>query len=210
APGTKGTLRRRAPGRPPRTSRPAAAGEGGRRGTAPPPRAGESSPRQLREHRPEAFRAAHSRLFDHLCATAPHRPDTLAGLQPLYQAVTHGCLAGRQPEVCQEVYIDRILHGTGAGGFYSTDTLGAFGADLGAVAAFLEERGRRLAPSLSDPSRAWLLSEAARQLLALGRLTEAVEPMREGMERRIEAENWEQAAVSASNLSLLKVTLGRL
>src|SRR5262249_62198908 len=139
APGTKGTLRRRAPGRPPRTSRPAAAGEGGRRGTAPPPRAGESSPRQLREHRPEAFRAAHSRLFDHLCATTPHRPDTLPGLRPLYQAVTHGCLAGRQREACYKVYVDRILHGTGDHGLYSTNQLGAYVADLRAVAAFFAE-----------------------------------------------------------------------
>jgi hypothetical protein len=41
--------------------------------------------RQLRDRRPEAFRAAHSRLFDHLCTATPYRPDTLDGLQPLYQ-----------------------------------------------------------------------------------------------------------------------------
>ncbi len=166
--------------------------------------------RQLREKRPEAFRAAHSRLFDHLCATTPHRPDTLPGLQPLYQAVTHGCLAGRQQEACDEVYRDRILRGVGAEGFYSTKKLGAIGADLGAVAAFFEEPWRRLAPNLSEPHQAWLLNEAAFHLRALGRLTEAVEPMREGMERRIGAENWNEAAITASNLSELEVTLGRL
>jgi tetratricopeptide (TPR) repeat protein len=166
--------------------------------------------RQLRDRQPDAFRASHSRLFDHLCATTPHRPDTLAGLQPLYQAVTHGCLAGRQQEACEQVYRDRILRGTGDDGFYSWWQLGAIGADLGAVAVFFEEPWRRLASGLSGPDQAWLLSEAALRLRGLGRLTEAVQPMREGMERRIEAENWKNAAVSASNLSELEVTLGWL
>jgi tetratricopeptide (TPR) repeat protein len=166
--------------------------------------------RQLRERRTEAFRAAHSRLFDHLCATTPHQPDTLAGLQPLYQAVTHGCLAGRQQEARKEVYIDRILRGADSGGAYSTFQLGAIGANLGAVAAFFEEPWRRMSASLSAPHQAWLLNEAAFFLRALGRLTEAVGPMREGMERYIEAVNWKAAAISASNLSELVVTLGRL
>ena len=68
---------------------------------------------QLRTTQPEAWRNAHSRLFDHLCASTEHRPDTLLGLQPLYQAVTHGCLAGRQPEAREKVYRDRILRGAG-------------------------------------------------------------------------------------------------
>jgi len=167
--------------------------------------------RQLREKRPEAFRAAHSRLFDHLCETTPERPDTLAGLQPLYQAVTHGCLAGRQPEARKNVYVDRILRGTGgADRFYSTDKLGAFGADLGAVAAFFEEPWRRLAPNLSAPGQAWLLNQAAVRLRALGRLTEAAEPMRVALKMAEDAENWESAAIGAGNLSELEVTLGRL
>ncbi len=166
--------------------------------------------RQLRDRRPEAFRAAHSRLFDHLCATTAYRPDTLAGLQPLYQAVTHGCLAGRHREACDKVYVDRILRGTGDDGAYSMTKLGAFGADLGAVAAFFEEPWCRLTPNLSESDQAWLLNAAAVCLRALGRLTEAVEPMRKGMERRVKSENWKEAAISASNLSELEATLGRL
>jgi tetratricopeptide (TPR) repeat protein len=166
--------------------------------------------RQLRDQRPESYRAAHSRLFDHLCATTPHRPDTLAGLQPLYQAVTHGCLAGRQQEACEKVYRDRILRGSGSDGFYSSKKLGAMSADLGAVAAFFEEPWRQLAPNLSVPDQAWLLNQAAFYLRALGRLTESVEPMRVGGEMRVAESNWKQAAVSYNNLSQLEVTLGRL
>jgi tetratricopeptide (TPR) repeat protein len=78
------------------------------------------------------------------------------------------------------------------------------------VAAFFEEPWRRLAPNLSEPDQARLFFQAAYCLRALGRLTEAVEPMREGMKRYIEAKNWKEAAACASDLSQLEVTLGRL
>ena len=166
--------------------------------------------KQLREQQPEAFCAAHSRLFDYLCKSTEPQPDTVAGLQPLYQAVVHGCLAGRQQEACDNVYVDRILRGTGPGGNFSTFILGAIGANLGTVAAFFEEPWSRFSPNLTAPDQAWLLNEAAVFLRSLGRLTEAVEPMRVGMDRRVETTDWKNAAISASNLSELEVTLGRL
>lgn len=126
---------------------------------------------QLRTQHSESFQTAHARLFDHLCHSTEHHPDTLDGLQPLYQAVVHGCLAGRQQAACDKVYIDRILRGTGQGGYYSSKKLGAIGADLGAVAAFFEQPWTRLSPNLREEWQAWLLSEAAFRLRALGRLT---------------------------------------
>ena len=148
--------------------------------------------KQLRDTQPAAFQAAHSRLFDHLCKTTPHRPDTLDGLQPLYQAVVHGCLAGRQQEACEKVYRDRILRGTGSDGFYSTKKLGAIGADLAAVAAFFDEPWSRVSPNLSEADQAWLLNEAAFSLRALGRLTEALQPMRAGLEMAVQQEGLEE------------------
>ncbi|HRJ10544.1 MAG TPA: ATP-binding protein, partial [Prosthecobacter sp.] len=158
----------------------------------------------------DAFKMAHSRLFDHLCQSTEHRPDTLEGLQPLYQAVVHGCLAGRQQEAVEKVYDARILRGTGPGGFYSRTKLGAIGADLGAVAAFFDPPWSRLSPNLSEADQAWLLNEAALRLRALGRLTEAREPMRVTLEINAKAKQWENAAAVASNLSELEVTLGLL
>ena len=96
---------------------------------------------QLRTHFSKAWEGGHRRLFEHLCETIEHQPATLAGLQPLYQAVTHGCLAGLHEQACVNVYQDRILRGTGNNGFYSTSKLGAVAADLGAVACFLQHRG---------------------------------------------------------------------
>lgn len=110
---------------------------------------------ELRRVHEDAFRAAHARLFDHLCATTEHRPDGIDHLQPLYQAVVHGCLAGRQQEACDKVYFDRILRGTGSDGFYSRKKLGAVGADLAAVAAFFDEPWRRVSPNLGESDQAW-------------------------------------------------------
>jgi hypothetical protein len=166
--------------------------------------------KQLQDKDPAAFQAAHSRLFDHLCKTTEYRPDTLEGIAPLYQAVVHGCLAGRQKEACRKVYVDRILRGTGADGFYSWKLLGAIGTDLGAMAAFFDEPWSHVSPDLGDADQAWMLHEAAFRLRALGRLTEALQPMRSGLRFDLEVQDWENAARCSSNISDLEVTLGLL
>jgi hypothetical protein len=55
-----------------------------------------------------------------------------------------------------------------------------------------------------------LLSVAAFILRALGRLTEALEPMRAGLEADIARKDWKNAAIAASNLSELELTLGEV
>ncbi len=182
--------------------------DGSRRGIDAHPLLREYFARRLRERQPEAHRAAHRRLYEHLRATTREgqRP-TLEALQPLYQAVAHGCQAGLVEEARAEVYIARILRWNEA---YSTNKLGAVGADLGAVACFFEVPWSRVSPALTDAARAWLLNEAAFRLRALGRLGEALEPMRAGLEMRIEQEDWKNASISAGNLSELELTLGEV
>lgn len=169
---------------------------------------------QVKREQPAAFEQAHSRLFDHLCETTPYRPDGLAGLAPLYEAVSHGCLAGRQQETLHKVYVDRILRGTGGDGYYSLRQLGAFGADLSAQAGFFEmsdfDPWHQVSPNLNSTDQASVLSCASYSLRALGRLTEALHPMRAGLEMWIRQRAWKLAAVSACNLSESQVTLGRL
>ncbi len=162
---------------------------------------------QLKTKNPESWRSAHGRLFEHLRDSTPHQPDTLEGLQPLYQAVAHGCHAGRQQEACDGIYLDRISRGAEA---FVVKKLGAFGADLGAVACFFDPPWGRVSPALSEAAQAWLLSAAAFRLRALGRLTEALEPLRAGLEMGIAQENWKSAAIRASNLSELELTLGEV
>lgn len=161
----------------------------------------------LRNHQPEAWREGHRRLYEYLKASVPRRPEGLTALQPLYQAVAHGCLAGLYEEACDEVYQDRILRGTDV---YSLKKLGAFGADLGAVACFFVGPWRCLAPSLNEAYQAWLLNHAAFCLRALSRLDEALEPMRVGAEMLVNQEDWKNAAASYGNLSELQLTLGRV
>jgi len=163
---------------------------------------------RLHEAQPEAWRAAHRRIYEHLCATTKDKPDaTLEDLQPLYQAVAHGCHSGMQQDALEGVYYDRIVRGKE---FYSTHKLGAFGSDLGAVACFFESLWSRVSPALTEVFQAWLLNLAALRLSALGRLAEALEPMRAGLEMNIKLEIWKQAARAASNLSELERTLGEV
>lgn len=160
----------------------------------------------LRTQHPDAWRTAHRRLYEHLIATTKEGDEpTLEDLQPLYQAVAHGCFAGMQQDACEKVYRDRIQRRNEA---YSTRKLGAFGADLAAVTCFFEQPWSRPSPSLAEPEQAWVVSEAAFRLAALGRLTEALDPMRAGLEMAVHTEDWKQAAFRASNLSELELRLG--
>jgi len=161
--------------------------------------------KRLRDRALKAWRNGHSRLYEHLRDSVKHRPDTLDGLQPLYQAVTHGCHAGRYEEARLEVYRERILRGNE---FYSTKKLGAVGADLGAVACFFDQPWTNVSPLLAAEAGAWLRSVASFHLRALGRLTEALEPTRVGLLTAIEQEDWINAAIRGVNLSEFKLTLG--
>lgn len=164
--------------------------------------------RRLREQRPEAWRSGHRRLYHHLCATTKEgEQPTLEDLQPLYQAVAHGCHAGLQQEAFDEVYFARTLRGYE---YYSVKKLGAFGSDLGAVTCFFDLPWSRVSPALSAASQAELLNETGCSLRALGRLTEALLPMRSGLPIELKLGDWRNAAIRASNLSELEMMLGNV
>jgi len=166
--------------------------------------------RRVRQTSEAAWKEGHRRVFEYLCESTPYWPEGTYGLGPLYQAVAHGCQAGEVQKARDEVYRDRILRGTSHGGFYSGKKLGLVGADLGVLAWFFELPWSRPSPSLAKNAQAWLLNEAAIRLRTLGRLAEAVEPMRAGLERRVEHEHWMQAARVANNLSELELTRGEV
>ena len=163
---------------------------------------------RLRETYPGAWRKAHRRLYEHLKSSAPHRPESLSGLQPLYQAISHGCMAGMQRQALDDVFRDRILRGTERGGFYSTRKLGAFGADLDAISCFFEEPWEKVSGSLPEPDRACVFYMAGLSLGAAGRLDEALRPTRLGIEISKAQRNWEYAAIGAGRLSQFELALG--
>lgn len=161
---------------------------------------------QLKGKHHDAWQAGHKRIYEYLCeSTREGVQPTLEELQPLYQAVAHGCHAALQQEACDKVYFARIHRREEA---YSARKLGAYGSDLGAIACFFASPWSRVSPELTEKDQAWLLNEAATRLRALGRLTEAIEPMRTGLEIGVKQKNWRAAAIRANNLSELELTLG--
>jgi tetratricopeptide (TPR) repeat protein len=163
---------------------------------------------ELQDQIADSWQAAHRRLYEYLCETTADKPEpTLEDLQPLYQAVAHGCKTGLQQEACYEVYVARILRGKK---FYSKKKLGAFASDLGAVASFFETPWRNVSQVFSKSDEAWLLNDVAMGLRALGRLAESAEPLRYGMHHYVELESWRNAAMLSNNLSELELVLGDL
>jgi len=149
------------------------------------------------------------RLYEHLCETTKDQPDaTLEDLQPLYQAVAHGCQAGLQQEAMRQTFLARIERGDVR---YAMKKLGAFGSNLGAFASFFDSPWGTVLQTLAKEERAFLFGAVAFHLRALGRLTEALEPMRAGLKSRVEEEEyWVGAAIDASNLSELELALGEV
>ncbi len=152
------------------------------------------------------WRAAHKRLYEHLCETTNEGDQpTLEDLQPLYQAIAHGCHAGVEQDACDNVLYSRIQRHAE---YYSFRKLGAFGSGLGAVACFFDSPWTVVSPNVCESDQAWLISFATVCLRALGRLTEALDPMRASLQMVIQEEAWTRASAAVINLSDVELTLG--
>ncbi|MEO0433896.1 MAG: hypothetical protein AAF151_19600 [Cyanobacteria bacterium J06656_5] len=160
---------------------------------------------QLTAQYPDATREAHRRLYEHLKQKAPELPETLQEMMPLYHAVAHGGKAGLWQEALDDVFYNRIER---KGENFSSDKLGAMGTDLAALTALFEMPFSRPNPNLTEEDQAFVLNKASFRLRALGRLAEATQPMQLRVELGIAAKDWKNAALNASNLSELYLTLG--
>jgi hypothetical protein len=165
---------------------------------------------QLERRNSSAWQAANRRLYNHLRDTTREgKTPTLADLMPLYQAIAHGCRAGRHQEALDHIYVNRILRRqNGRIEFYSLLKLGAFGSNLAAISWFFDKPYGTPVATLKATDQVWVVAEAARHLSAVGRLLEALPGLREAA-RIFEAdENWALAAIAASNLSEAELRLG--
>lgn len=165
----------------------------------------------LKETQADSFRAAHSRLFDHLCRIARRQPDTLMEMQPLYQAIAHGCEAHRRRNAL-DVYIERILRNTRNDGYFSWKYLpSSTSSEIRAIASFFQEPWNTVWPIFRDSSvETWLLCAANYVLRDAVRLTEAVEPLSKAFHLYDDSGEYANATVAANNLSELSLLLGRL
>jgi MalT-like TPR region len=160
---------------------------------------------RLKEDAPEAWKEGHKRLFEHLQTVAPELPEDTVAMAPLYAAVVHGCHAGRRQEALDEVLWKRIRRGEEA---FNLRKFGAFGAELPVLAMFFDPPWARLAPGLTERWGAFVPGEAGFALRALGRLDEAAEPLRLGLEKRLGRKDWKNAAAESNNLSELYLARG--
>jgi len=162
---------------------------------------------KLKENNSEAWKEAHSRLYDYYKNQAEEHPDTIEGMVPLFEAVAHGCQAGRYQEALEKVYYPRILRGSE---HFSWKKLGSFGADLAVMSGFFDQPWSQSAAELTEASKSFVLAQTGLYLNALGRLAEATQPMQASLEVSISQENWENAAIVAGNFSELLLTMGDL
>jgi tetratricopeptide (TPR) repeat protein len=160
---------------------------------------------ELRQNNTEAWKEAHYRLYEYFKNQAKEYPDTIEEMSPLYAAVAHGCQAGRYQDAMDEVYLRRIQR---RNEFFNLKKLGAFGADLVAISGFFDSLWDKPVAGLTEDDKANVPAIAGFDLRALGRLKEAAQPMQTGLESDIAQDDWENAAISASNLSGLYLTLG--
>ena len=162
---------------------------------------------KLKKNNPDAWKEAHSRLYEYYRDTTKEWPETIEEMTPLYQAVAHGCEAGRHQEAFNEVYLGRIQRRNES---FSVKKLGAFGSELAAMSSFFDSLWNQPVAELTEEAQSFILGVAGISLRALGRLVEATQPMQAGLDCCIPQENWENAAISAGNLSELYLTLGNV
>jgi tetratricopeptide (TPR) repeat protein len=162
---------------------------------------------KLRQGNPQAWREAHSRLYEYYKSLAKEYPDTIEEIAPLYAAVAHGGQAGRHKEALREVYWRRIQRGSEA---FNTRKLGAIGAELAILSGFFDPPWRKTVDGLGEDAKGFVLNEAGFRLRAFGRLEESVQPMQAGLDADMARKDWKNAAIAASNLSGLRLTSGDL
>ena len=155
------------------------------------------------------WRAAHARLYDYY-KNLPEKefPDTLQEMEPLFAAVTHGCLAGKHQATLDDVYYSRI--GRKSEHFTSVH-LGALGAEVSCLASFFERLWDKPSSRLTkEGAKAIVLNMTGFSLFAVGRLSDSVQSTKAGLEMQVNMKDWKNAASAASNLSLIYLTLGEL
>jgi tetratricopeptide (TPR) repeat protein len=163
---------------------------------------------KFQQQNPTGWEEAHKRLY-HYFKDLPNKelPDTLQEMEPLFAAVAHGCKAGLHKEVFLDVWEKRIKRKKER---FITKKLGAFGADLAALSHFFEKPWSQPVSGLPDDIKAQVFYWAAFDLRSVGRLQEAIQPMKAELEMQVKQEDWKNAAISEFNLSELMLTLGEV
>lgn len=157
----------------------------------------------LRSQAPDAWKAAHGRLFEHFMGSGDDR-DVAASV---LRAVAHGCACGRHQDALDALYRarqERDLSRT------RLRALGSWPEDLAAMTPFFEKPWSRPHRGVAPEDRPWLLGEVGGALRALVRLDMADRAFASAMEEALTLGLWRYVAAAAANLSALRMTRGNL
>ena len=163
----------------------------------------------LKESNPDGYQQAHQRLYEYY-KDLPDKelPDTLEEMQPLFNAISHGCKAALYQEVLYKVYWPRI-HREGVD--YINQHLGAYASNLACIANFfIDDNWQQPVSDLTKPDQAVIINWAAFALRGLGRLQEAVKPFVKCLDLLVKQKDWKNAAKAASSISELYLILGEI
>ena len=164
--------------------------------------------RTLQARRPEEFLQANQVLSQYFRdQPSSVTPGDLDGIDPLYRAMYHSCMAHRYADAL-DIYWTRISRGVE---FFSQKQLGAFSSDLSAIAAFFPDSWNEpVYGDLSEEQRGFLLALASFELTALGRLTEALLPRYTEIAMFRALGDWRLVCGDLRNLVQILLPLGRL
>jgi hypothetical protein len=171
---------------------------------------------RLKEKNESAWREAHGRIYEHLRNTTDEgETPSLEALAPLYQAIIHGCHAGRHQDALSEIFKKRIMQLSAQPSeidikYYALDRLGAVDSNIAALSWFCITPFTEPSPTLSEYDQAWVLNESAFYLRLHGRLSEAQTAARHGLDRFKKLEEWRKASNSASTLCRVELLLGNI
>ena len=167
---------------------------------------------RLRQTNEAAWKAAHSRLYDHLRDTTHEgKTPTLADLAPLYQAIAHGCRAGRHQEALDEVYRNRICRRRRTGQSNSMRSrIGGLGSDLAAISWFFDRPYETPVATLTPSDRSGSSARPALGCARKGASRRRCRRCARACEGDEAAKDWKNAAIVASNLSETELFVGEI
>ena len=165
--------------------------------------------RSFQKKTPRQWKTANARLSRKFAGMVEQRqPRTVHGIERLYQAVAHGCAAGRYQESFQRVYWPRISREEE---WFATDALGLVAEDLACLAAFFERPFEKLVKPLERKEiGAHVFALVGFRLRTQGRLKLAEFAIKQASERYEKLRRWEEASDQANNIAVLHRMRGNL